>query len=239
MPKSASLAAPAPPPDPPADDPVAADEADLLAASIARVAHRLALLDELAEMGMKLSRRLTERALAEEPAPTGAPAGEPPPPDTEDRLGKLSRSVRLTLDLAGRLEETLRALRAGEATVRAARRQEGEARAFHARRRRDAAARDKVAEQVAMVIFSESESEGETSDLLDALEERLNDDTIYIDVEDQPLREMVERLCGDLGLAPDWSRWTDDGWPQPPRDVFKTREPWSPFNRVSRKPILT
>ena len=45
-----------------------------------------------------------------------------------------------------------------------------------------------------MVIHSESESETESDDLLDALE---------------------ERLCGDLGLKPDWSRWTDDGWPEP------------------------
>jgi hypothetical protein len=235
MSKSARTAAPE---SPPADDPPPVDEADLPAASVARVEHRLRLLDELAEMAMKLARDVTEQGLAAKAAPADAPTAAAPLPDTADRFAKLSRAVRLTLDAAGRLEETLRALRAGEATERAARRQEGEARASQARRRRDAAARDKVAEQVAMVILSESESEGETSDLLDALEERLNDDAIYIDVEDQPLREMVERLCGDLGLAPDWSRWTNAGWPQPPRDVFKTREPWSPFNRVSRKPIL-
>ena len=88
-----------------------------------------------------------------------------------------------------------------------------------------------------MVIFSESESETECGDLLDALAERLSDDVAYIDVEDQPLREAVERLCGDLGLKPDWSRWTKDGWPDLD-DVFKTREPWSPFNKVSRKPVL-
>ncbi len=46
---------------------------------------------------------------------------------------------------------------------------------------------------------------------------------------------------GDDPLAvvePDWSRWTNDGWPEQPDDVFKTRDPWSPFNKVSRKPIL-
>ncbi|HLZ84131.1 MAG TPA: hypothetical protein VKQ54_11245, partial [Caulobacteraceae bacterium] len=83
------------------------------------------------------------------------------------------------------------------------------------------------------------ESESECSDLLDALAERLDDDVAYIDVEDEPLREVVERLCGDLGLKPDWSRWTKNGWPERPEDVFKTREPWSPFNKVSRKPVLT
>jgi hypothetical protein len=162
--------------------------------------------------------------------------------DAADDLAKLSRAVRLTLGLAGRLEETLARLRAGEISVRAERRQEHEERADRARMDRDAAARDKVSEQAAMVILSESESESESEtenrDLLDALEERLSDDVVYIDVEDQPLREVVERLCGDLGLEPDWSRWTDDGWREP-HAFFKTRETWSPFNRVSRKPVLT
>ena len=230
MSKSARIAAPAPQPDPPADAPAAVDEADLLAASVARVEHRLRLLDELAEMAMKMARRVTEEAAKATDAAASTYAA--------DDLAKLSRAVRLTLDLAGRLEETLARLRAGETTVRAERRQEHEERASRTRMSRDAAARDKVSEQVAMVIFSESESETESRDLLDALEERLSDDVVYIDVEDQPLREVVERLCGDLGLKPDWSRWTDDGWPDPD-EVFKTRAPWSPFSRPSRKPVLT
>ncbi len=229
MSKSAHTTAPAPPPAPSADAPAAGDEADLLAASVARVERRLRLLDELAEMAMKMARRVTEEAAKATDAAASTYAA--------DDLAKLSRAVRLTLDLAGRLEETLARLRAGEISVRAARRQEHEERASRAGMQREAAARDKVSEQVAMVIFSESESEGESSDLLDALAERLSDDVVYIDVEDQPLREAVERLCGDLGLKPDWSRWTDDGWPEPD-EFFKTREPWSPFNRVSRKPVL-
>jgi hypothetical protein len=229
MSKSAHTTAPAPPPAPSVEAPAAGDEADLLAASVARVERRLRLLDELAEMAMKMARRVTEEAAKATDAAASTYAA--------DDLAKLSRAVRLTLDLAGRLEETLARLRAGEISVRAARRQEHEERASRAGMQREAAARDKVSEQVAMVIFSESESEGESSDLLDALAERLSDDVVYIDVEDQPLREAVERLCGDLGLKPDWSRWTDDGWPEPD-EFFKTREPWSPFNRVSRKPVL-
>jgi hypothetical protein len=90
-----------------------------------------------------------------------------------------------------------------------------------------------------MVITRESESEEEYGELLDALEERLADDLPYIDVEYQPLRETVERLCADLGLSPDWSCWTEHGWPEDPAEVFGARPPWSPFNRVSRTPILT
>jgi hypothetical protein len=238
MTKSAAFAALEPLLDPPPIDPRAVDEADLLAASVARVERRLRMLDDLAEMAMKLASRVTERALAEDAASTKAAAGDTPPDFAADDLAKLSRAVRLTLDLAGRLEETLARLRAGEISVRAARRQEHEGRVSRARMQRGAATRDKVAQQVAMVILSESESERESSDLLEALEERLNDDVAYIDVEEKPLREVVERLCRDLGLEPDWSRWTDDGWLDHD-DFFKSRASWSPFNWVSRKPILT
>lgn len=231
MTKSARTPAPAPQPDPSAADPSAVNEADMLAASVARVEHRVRLLDELAEMAMTMARRVTEEAAKATDAAASTYAA--------DDLAKLSRAVRLTLDLAGRLEETLRALRAGEIAVRAARRQEHEERASRARMARETAALGKVSEQVAMVIFSESESETESSDLLDALAERLSDDVAYIDVEDEPLREVVERLCGDLGLKPDWSRWTSDGWPERPSEFFKIRDRWSPFNQVSRKPVLT
>ena len=156
-----------------------------------------------------------------------------------DDLAKLSRAVRLTLDLAGRLEETLRALRAGEATVRAAHRKTREANDNRAAIKRSEVVENQVREQVAMAIARESESETESSDLLDALEERLADDIAYVFVGDTPLRETVERLCKDLGLSPDWSGWTEDGWPVTPSDSFPPREPWSPFNRVSRKPVLT
>jgi hypothetical protein len=233
---SASAHTTALPPKLSAVDPAAVDEADHLAASVARVERRLRMLDDLAEMAMKLASRVTERALAEDPAAAKAAAGDAPADRAADDLAKLSRAVRLTLDLAGRLEETLRRLRAGEITARAIRRQEGEATATRAQMAREIGARGKVAGQVATVIFSESESERECEDLLDALEERLSNDAAYIDAADMPLREVVERLCADLGLQPDWSGWTDDGWPEP-ADVFEARPPWSPFSQVGRKPL--
>jgi len=230
MSKSARIAAPALQPDPPADPP-AVDEAELLAASAARIEHRLRLLDELAEMAMKMARRVTEEAATATDAAASTYAA--------DDLAKLSRAVRLTLDLAGRLEEALRALRAGEAAVRETRREKRAANDNRATIERSEAGQVRVREQVAMAIARESESETESSDLLDALEERLADDIAYVFVGDTPLRETVERLCKDLGLSPDWSGWTEDGWPVTPSDSFPPREPWSPFNRVSRKPVLT
>ena len=231
MSRSAPIAAPAPQPDPSADASAAVDEADLLAASVARVEHRLRLLDELAEMAMKMARRVTEEAAKAADAAASTYAA--------DDLAKLSRALRLTLDLAGRLEESLRALRAGEATVRAAHRQIRAANDNRAAIERSEAGEVRVREQVAMAIAREAESESESCEFLDALEERLADDITYVFVGDTPLRETVERLCKDLGLSPDWSGWTEDGWPVTPSDSFPPREPWSPFSRPSRRPVLT
>jgi hypothetical protein len=225
----------------PADAPPAFDEAEALAVSVARVERRLRLLDELADMAMTLARGVTKRAVAAEEAEATTPASarDAVSSSAADDFAKLSRALRLTLDLTDRLEDALRRLRAGEASAREARRQDDEAHASRAGMARHVAARDKVTEQVAMVISRESESESDSSDLFGALEERLADDAAYLEIEDEPLREVVERLCSDLGLKPDWSRWTDEGWPDRPADVFKIRAPWSPFSQVSRKPVLT
>src|SRR5579859_2832330 len=216
MRKSARTSAPAPQPNPPADDPAAADEAGLLTASVARVEHRLALLDELADIAMEMARGVAEHSrTVKAAAAQAAKAGATPEAHDfgADDLAKLSRAVRLTLDLAGRLEESLRALRAGEATVRETRREKRAANDNRATIERSEAVETQVREQVGMAIAREAESEADSCDLLEALEERLDDDIAYVFVGQTPLRETVGRICKDLGLSPDWSGWTDDGWP--------------------------
>src|SRR5271165_6806728 len=155
MSSSARIADPASQPEPTADEPAALDEAELLAASIARVERRLAMLDQLAEMAMKMASRVSERALAEVATPATAGKDEAPPSDpapdvAADDFAKLSRAVRITLDLAGRLEETLRALRSGEAKVRETRRQDREARAGRAVIDRSEAKTGRVIDQVSI-----------------------------------------------------------------------------------------
>ena len=68
-----------------------------------------------------------------------------------------------------------------------------------------------------------------------ALDERLDEDDAYRDLERLPLRETVERLCADLQLTPDWSRWDGEAWtPQEP--FFRSKA--SIWRRPSRKPLL-
>jgi hypothetical protein len=238
MAKNASIAAPAAPSDPPANERPAVDDADRLAAAVLHAERRLRLLQELTDIGMDMTRRLQKRVAAVDALPITEAKRDDWPSDAAAAFAKLSRAVRLTIDLEARTDEALRALCAGETAALAVRREKRERAAAQPETVDPTVGRDRVAEQVAMVISRECESEADSCDLLHALEERLEDDIAYVDVDIAPLREMVEKLCGDLGLSPDWSRWTVDGWPEPPEEVLGARAPWSPFNRVSRKPLL-
>jgi hypothetical protein len=108
------------------DDAVAADP------RIARAEQRLAMLQELSELGMAMTRRLARRAptapdaAVDPPAPAEAagrassarptPNAAPGPRhDPADSFAKLSRAIRLTVALETRTDDDLAALRAGGA----------------------------------------------------------------------------------------------------------------------------
>jgi hypothetical protein len=236
MSKSASLDAPASLPDAPAGDPAAVDEADRLAERVARAESRLRVLEEIREIGMRLMRKLEEAPAA---------GSDPPRPDPAVAFAKLSRAVRLTLDLEIRAEEDLRAALAGEVTAHEMRREtrdrvagEAKERVYKADERARHAARDRVEDQVDIAIVREAETEKDFFERCAAMHERFEEDEAYDDVRDQPFREVVERLCKDIGLTPDWSDWTDDGWPEPPVRGPEARPPWSPFHQPSPRPLL-
>src|SRR5271169_453944 len=96
MTKDAPIAAP---PEPPADERPAVDEADHLAAAVLRAERRLRLLQELTDIGMDLTRSLQKRAAAVDALPIADVERDDSPSDTAAAFAKLSRAVRLTLDL--------------------------------------------------------------------------------------------------------------------------------------------
>ena len=215
--------------------------------SVLRAERRLRLLEELAEIGMELARALRPRP-PEDRAADEAASGEAAPEkgggtgrgkgrEPADAFGPLSRAIRLTLVLEARTDAELRDLKAGVARVR----DEEQDRA--AERDRVAAAKDREArierirELVLSVADAEIEDDRAFDSLYDDLDERLEEHEADIEA-GRPLRETVERLCKDLALSPDWSRWGGEGWieddapldagPQPPKAKRNPAEVMSP-----------
>jgi hypothetical protein len=187
--------------------------------AVARAQRCLAMLERLAEKGLALAEAVKEDGSKE----------------SADAFAKLSRAVRLTIALVTKVEEGPRA-RTGDGVAQAhspATDQNADPADPYAplKTGRKAQVRDLVRE----VIDRETPDAEENDILVDALEERLLCDEAYDDIEDLPLRDVVEHLCADLKLKPNWSRWAGEGWkPKPPF----YRPLCSDFRTPSRRPIL-
>ena len=197
--------------DPPSSAPPAA-------APIGRAEQRVAMLRELAELGMQLTRVLVERAAA-------APAKAEPEPrhNAAESFARVSRAVRLTLALEAKADQDLAALRNGAGVTTPPDDRDGHddiaERVAWVRREKarlkgqPSAHRNKIRDNVWDVINREITDLLPSHEVLDALHERLTEGERYDAFVFRPLRESVEAICADLGLSPDWSRWTDDGFP--------------------------
>ena len=227
------------------DDAAANDNEGMFAAAILRAERRLRDLERLTRIGMEMTEVMQRRLLAEDEAATlstvingengvsaKSPVSKSPRFDPTEAFAKLSRTVRLTINLETKADDALRALQSGQFQ---ARKTECKPREKSDVRERCNAARAIVDNRVSAAIDREALNEADFCGLMEALEERFGEDEAYIDLEDRPLRQTVERLCGDLGLSPDWSRWVGDDWVAdagPPK-----RSHWSVFNTPSRKPL--
>jgi hypothetical protein len=200
--------------------------------SVVRAEGRLGLLRELAEIGMKLARVLEPGA----PAAADDETGRSKSRDPAEAFARLSRAIRLTLTLEAKTDEALRDLKAG--VVRKRKKEAKRA----ARRHEAAAAKEaeerevKVRELVAEAAEAEIPDAYEFAGRYFALRERLDEDSAYKDLSERPLREIVERLCKDLMISPDWSRWDGEGWTRQEGAPKRTR--YSIFNQPSAVPLL-
>ncbi len=191
--------------------------ADLDTLTIEGVEQRLAMLRRLAELAMALAEDVVARALA-------APPDADPRRDPAQSFAQASRAVRLTLSLEARFEQDLAALRVGERAAAAAAEQAARGPGAADARAQDSARllaqRQRIRKSVCEVMNREIEDLAPASELLDDLHERLIESEHYDRFLYRPLRESVEAICADLGLTPDWSLWTEDGFP---RDPLNTR----------------
>ena len=190
--------------EPAPDDPEDRAETPVCSAETLR-AQQLAMLQELAEIGMQMARAVRDEALAPvEPADEDAP--KPPSRFGSGDLGlvysRIARAVRQTLALQIRIAEFIE-------KVRLEREQRRVAAIRTAADARQQEIRDYVAEAIEAEAAERNTPEREVERLLDDLDERL-DDGDYDD--SASIGDLVARICADLGVTPDWSLWEDQAW---------------------------
>lgn len=178
---------------------------------------QLAVLGRLAEAGLNIALAVERRAMAAEAAEADAAEAAPvaapvaPPGASGDvalAYARVSRAVRLTVALQGRVVKDLQAL--DEDAAR--RRIREQADAGRERQQAEAARKERVERIVERLIRAEAADEAEGDRLADEAYERLDGDDIYGQLSARPVSETIALICQDLGLAPDWTQLAEEAW---------------------------
>jgi hypothetical protein len=173
----------------------------------ARTARQLAMLQELAEIGMQMARAVRDEALVRTELDEEAPAS--PSRFGGGDLGlvysRIARAVRQTLALETRLAD-------GIETARFEQQRTHVAAVRSAFTERQHEVRDHVAEAIEAEAAERGTPERDVERLLDDLDERLDDGDYDDALADGPIGDLVARICADLGVTPDWSLWEDQAW---------------------------
>jgi hypothetical protein len=163
------------------------------------------MLEELAGIGLGIARSLQVIAEAQAAQVVAEPTQIPAGIDPGLGFSRVSRAVRLTLALKVQLMEG-----APERD-----RKEREA----VQERKIAAARKhrkkiEVARAVEMAIADDAErgEGGNPEELRADLRERLDEVDIDDDLGKLKISEIVERICRDLRIEPDWRLWREEAW---------------------------
>ncbi|HWE99745.1 MAG TPA: hypothetical protein VG248_08115 [Caulobacteraceae bacterium] len=172
------------------------------AAAVARAEARLVLLDELAELGMTIARELALR-VRHDVNPKQEPAGP---------FEKVSHAIRLTLALQAKIEEQILALRNQKRRAAPPPASPGVSEwEFIVRTPSPEPRRERLREEVMEAIWQEAdESEEQTGLKQIRLYERLVETEAYDAFLELPFRDAVAAICKNLGVEPNWSRWSDE-----------------------------
>jgi hypothetical protein len=177
-----------------------------VAAAVARAEARLALLDELAGLGMTIARELALR-VRHDVNPKQEPAGP---------FEKVSHAIRLTLALQAKIEADMVALRNQRpaapqkpaAPLASPKNPEWD---LIVRTPSPEPRRERLREEIMEAIWQEADESEEQAGLKQIrLYERLVETEAYDAFLDLPFRDAVAAICKDLGVQPDWSRWSDE-----------------------------
>lgn len=207
------------------------------AAAIARAEVRRGMLERASQLSMELVEIAAQCAKAPEVALDVSI-------DASRRFNNLMRTLRLTLMFETRLDEKILAIRNGKtspqpaapaATKRApaasAAREDADSPAVAAyvepELRRDSIfpERNRIRDVVWEAIDREVRDPYDAPWMLDRLHERLIDGDAYDALIGGDFRACIAAICADLGLHPDWDRWSDGvGFVRKPDEHFL---PWA------------
>ena len=153
------------------------------------------MLQEVAEIGMKLARSVERQVVDRAPEDPDGAAASP-----ALVFSRISRAVRQTIALEARLDRELHE----------ARKAEDAARADHARiATRTLARRRKHVRDVVQQALEADACGPELEALLADLDERLDDVDDDADFAELPIGRIVARICRQLGVVPDPALWED------------------------------
>jgi hypothetical protein len=185
---------------------------------------RLAMLEQMAEIGMALMQGLqkrVERQLEAEEAGEQTAGAALSASETAMTFSRLTRAMRLTFALDARLRDELRVREYGSPAVANdddAKDTEEPDWAYHRRRPnqialRRAMYRNAVNAVMTDAIETNADGAAEVERLRIALYENLFENEAYDDIEDLGLKPVLERICADLELDPDIvSHWLPHSW---------------------------
>jgi hypothetical protein len=175
---------------------------------------QVAMLRELAEIGMKMARlvhRQAEAAVEAMEAGEAAQAGVGLRGDPGLVFARVARAVRQTLVLETQVREGLTVQRAKVAAEQAERQAQKDwfealnVPGYDLRRwERINRTLDRVVDQI---IDDETTDPEYAEDLKADFRERYYDDDHYGDVLDRPIGETIARICRDLDIEPAWADW--------------------------------
>jgi len=180
-----------------------------------QVEQRLAMLQELAELGMSAARVAQQRIVDQAECERGTP---PDPTGASDRIAKsfqldfarAATAVRQTLALQERIEQDYRARTDRQEAEAAARRAEAAQRLAAERQARAEHRRNQVQAELTRVIRAKA-TRKEAPSLLGSLKAWLKPERLDSDFGDAPLHEIFLRICRTLGVPEEWSRqWGED-----------------------------
>ncbi len=152
-------------------------------------------------MGMALAREINQRFIE-------GPHRPEPRPDPSRAFAAVSRAVRLTLILEARTEKQILAWRKGDLSSL----KELDPEPFLAPRfNSPAERRERVRDCVVAAIDRETLDPNEAEWMRGRVHrELIETETLDDDRLKGGFRDCVAAICDDLGLKPDWSRWSDD-----------------------------